>query len=63
MKCAAAVDADGRLVPDAHDQGKWRPEYRICGAELPDIDDVVTCTACGEQWARLSAIYEEEAAS
>lgn len=59
-RCAAGVDAGGRLVADAHDQGKWRPEYRVCGAELGDYADSVTCPACGEEWKRLSAIYAEE---
>lgn len=60
IRCASGVDASGRLVPDAHDQNKWRPEYRVCGNELGDYVDSVTCTKCGEEWTRLSAIYAEE---
>jgi hypothetical protein len=62
VKCAAGVDASGRLVPDAHEQGRWRPGYRVCGAELPNDGDEVTCPACGEGWIRLSAIYAQEEA-
>ena len=59
-RCAAGVDASGRLVPDAHDQGKWRPEYRVCGAELGDDADSVTCPQCGEEWTRMSALDAQE---
>jgi uncharacterized protein (DUF736 family) len=53
VKCAAGVDASGRLVPDAHEQGRWRPEYRVCCGDTYDAGDGrIVCPECGEEYTR-----------
>jgi hypothetical protein len=60
-RCIIAIDPSGAPVPDAHDQGKWRDEYVLCGAEVP-AGDVSKCPKCGEEYWSMRYMEQQESA-